>query len=197
MLYSEKHKFVVVTPPKTGSHTLGKTLAPMKWLAHQHGTYSLVKKKFPEIYSDIVENFKKFFVVRNPWEHAVSSYFHKIENYKFSIEVRNDFEIDWYETFESYLKNDLYVPQSKFTFDDPLFLYDDVILFENLDSEIERICDEFGIVFESAHEMNGKNRENYFGHKYPENYQDIYTPELVELVTNKSQKEIKQFNYKF
>ena len=102
MVYSELYKIAVITPPKSGSHTILRTIVHSKLLAHQHATYTMVKKKFPLEYENIIKNFKKYFVVRNPWAHAVSLYIHKTEKRKLNIEIVPDNEKQWYKTFESY-----------------------------------------------------------------------------------------------
>jgi chondroitin 4-sulfotransferase 11 len=197
MVYSELYKIAVITPPKSGSHTILRTIFHSKILAHQHATYTMVKKKFPLEYENIIKDFKKYFVVRNPWAHAVSLYIHKTEKRKLSIEIVPDNEKQWYKTFESYLKKDLYVPQSTFTFKDPLFVYDEVIKFERLNDDLESLCENFDIPYLQHNENLGINHENYFGYEYPENYQDFYTDELIDIVAKVSQNEINKFGYTF
>lgn len=200
MLIDKTNKIAIPLVPKTGTHVIREVLKnhtlPYGW----HGVYKNVFNDDKILYKEIIENYLKICVIRNPWAHAVSHYFHIIDNHRFHKE-RHKTPIEKYSSFENFLKNNLYRPQSFYTFNDPFFMSDLYIQSENLNEELIKICNLKGIEYKEPNiekTNQTKLRSNYFNYEYPNNYRDMYVKDyMIEIVSSQSQNEINKFNYNF
>jgi hypothetical protein len=202
MLVNKEKKVVFNTPYKTGSHTLQATILRSNFVLSQHAKYSDIKKKEPKLYEDIKKNYKKYIVVRNPWTHATSHYMHNLEKRQNKRLFENNCP-EQYKTnfisFKNFLKSKFYIPQSVVSFNDPNFMYDKVLKFENLDIELKNLCQELNITYKPWKKNLGtETKKEYFNNiKYPLDYRKLYDKESIEIVKTRSSKEIELFNYKF
>ena len=122
----------------------------------------------------------KFTVVRNPWDKVVSLYHHRFGPNP---------AISFSEFVDKYIKRsvdwDLYTikkePRCNF-----------YIRFENLEEDIERVCQILRIPF------NKKRIQHYkLGNKIHNHYRDYYDDKTREIVRKVYQREINFFKYTF
>lgn len=194
-------KIVISGPYKTGTHTVLHTI-PGRFICHQHGKYTALKKQFPELYLEVVKDYTKYLIVRNPWSHAVSWYMHSIEyrqNRKLFEEECDDNYKANFCSFKNFLKSKFYISQSDITFNDKLFTYDQVIKFENLNNELKALCKKLDYKYKRQERNLGKDpkKQYYLNKQYPEDYRQEYDEECIELVRTRSNKEIELFDYSF
>jgi len=200
MLIDKTNKIAIPLVPKTGTHVVREVLKNHTLSYGWHGRYKDVFNNNKILYKEIIENYLKICIIRNPWAHAISYYFHIIDNDRFHKE-RKFTPIEKYNSFENFLKNDLYKPQSFFTFNDIHFKSDLFIQSENLNEELMKICNIKNIKYvePDIKKTNQTNaRTNYFSYVYPKDYREMYTKDfMIELVASKPQNEINKFNYNF
>ena len=202
MLIDQNKKLIFITPYKTGSHSLNAIMKGSKFIVHQHGKYRELKNKFPDLYEDVINNYKKYVTIRNPWTHAVSFYMHSIEK-KITPQLFKDNPPEHIvrnlNTFKDFLKSRYYIPQSNITFNDNLFVYDKIIRFENFNEDTKLICEEIGIEYKDWNKNNGKEEKKvyYLNKEYPKDYRELYDDECIEIVRKKSENEINLLNYEF
>ena len=152
----------------------------------------------------------KFCVVRNPWDRLVSCYRSKIKsadnlktNPHFKQGVHRGFVR--FGTFEAGMPFDAFVRaavkiddartdphlKSQYAFlsdDSGALLVDYIGKFERLNDAFEHICDRLGVTdFELPHLKKADRRE----------YHAYYTPELVDLVGARYQRDVELFGYSF
>ena len=200
MLINKNKKFCFLLVPKTATHVLKETFTdaytPFGW----HETYRKCHNLDNNLYEDIKLNYEKYLFIRNPWSHAVSQYFHDIDNHRFLKQIRNR-NIENYSTFESYLTNSLYTPQSLNSFNDKFFVNDHYLQVENLQEELIRLTKKYGYKYKEIDDKKSnktKIRTNYFNHQYPDDYRKLYTNDkMIQIVEELSKNEINKFNYKF
>ena len=197
MVVIESKRLFFMSGLKTGTHTLLKTFNGIT-IVGMHGTMSELYVKYPDKYKEICESYVKYCIVRNPWSHAVSMYFHTIDTERFYKSFRNEKKKKKYSTFESFIKENLYIPQERYTFFDKNFVYDKGIAFENLDDHLFEICRDNNIHYKKFHENKNVTRKFVFDYSYPTDYRDMYTDEtLIDAVSKKSSFIINEFNYSF
>ena len=207
---------------KTGGTSFHMTIARMssllgrepteedKWkiIMGMHGSYTELFNRFPDVYNKI-KNYYKFCFTRNPFSHAVSLYFHVINRHRWPKEMHKDIhkniigEED-YKSFNNYLEN-IYVPQSTVTFQDPNFMNDEWFKFEELDHSFNILLDKFEynkvelMKTNSTKEFTSKGgREgNIFDLEYPADYKDMYDQQGIDIITKRCKEELDKFNYSF
>lgn len=174
---------------------------------HQHILDILKEKK-----SD--RNYFKFAFVRNPWDRAVSRYFHvksnsskqrlkRYRNSTFEEYVRNDnneFFLDTDRFLNSFIGQRVHLKKimDKYSpFENQLdwivdengeVLIDFVGRFENLTSDFETICEKIGIPSISLKHINKSK------HKH---YTEYYNKETRKIIAEKYCRDIEYFGYKF
>ena len=210
-------KSVYLHVMKTGGTSLYKMLGSPKELLQRaaepiemwevytgmHGSYRELLKNHPDVYEKI-KDYYKFTFVRNPWDHAMSLYFHVTKSSGFNSE--NHFgsnnrqaKIEDYKDFNYYLRF-LYKPQSLLTFQDPSFMNDDYCYFENFNNEVKRLFKTFGYsnkAFNSQIKHENKSSTNMFGMEYPSNYKQMYDQEGIDIITDMCKDYIEAFNYQY
>ena len=131
-------------------------------------------------------SYYKFCNMRNPWDLTVSRYYF-VKN----IKVRKCPE---QESFERWMMNtsEINVGRKVFTIDGEPCV-DDVILYENLESEIERVCKIVGAEFNREWIQSHKS---HFRPKGTE-YRKIHTAETKRLVEEAFAYEIEKYGYKY
>lgn len=195
MLIDHKHKLFFIGAQKIGTHTIGKTFEDGQWLFGMHGRMVHIFNKDRDLYDKIIKEYTKYCIVRNPWSHAVSQYFHDIDCERLMKVVKNEDKLQKYSTFNSYILNNLYVHQEFYTFDDNKFVCDNFLQFENLDNELKKICSDNNIKYNKFHLNQNKQRSFYFDKVYPSSYKELYTQELIEKIQLLSQTIIDKFKY--
>lgn len=187
-------KIIFIHIPKTAGVSFLKSMFGDVTL-EGHRSVSFYKKIFKNTYSD----FLTFTIVRNPWDRLYSSY-KFLQKGGINIHDKNAFQTHLcnYRDFEDFVINGLdqkiiwkivhFIPQYNFICDEnDKILVDYVGKFENLKKSVEEINDIFKLDFELEH--HNKN--------YKKNFKDIYTPEMIEKVSQIYQKDIDIFEYSF
>ena len=142
----------------------------------KHANIHEIKKKFPKVY----DSYRKFTIIRNPYDKMVSWYFYLKRNLGESYDI-----ID----FNEWIKD----PSKFWHADDPISYlkpqYEwidntvEIIKFENIDKEI----DEF---FKEKIDLPITNKSN---HKH---YLKYYNQESLDTIYDKYEEDFKKFNYK-
>jgi hypothetical protein len=168
-----------------------------------HGSYTQLLNDHPSEYEKI-KDYYKFMFVRNPWSHAVSSYFHTTSPERFDKENhmgsnKRRATKDDYKDFNYYLQY-LYRPQEQSTFDDPNFMNDEAYFFEDYDNEVKRLFKRFNYsdkAFDSKIKHHNKSSSNIFGVEYPKNYKVMYDQTSIDIIADRCRHYIDKFNYTY
>ena len=164
-----------------------------------HLTYSDLKKIDYQLYEDVKDNWLKISTVRNPWDHAVSRYFHFIDDKRLKV-YNLHHPIEKYSSFEFYL-NEIYdhKKQDIMTFECENFMVDRWIRFETIESDWLRTIKKLDFKYTELVKHNVTNdRSNYFNYSKPDDYREMYlNDDMIELVMKKSQKTIDLLGYTF
>ena len=162
-----------------------------------HVTYSTLLKKDPELFYELNYNWTKISTVRNPWDHAVSRYFHLINVNRIHKERRRH-TLEQLSSFEYFLENK-YNPQDDFTFNCENFMVDHWFKFETLDENWKEFSEKLNFKSKTLVKHNiGRLSKNYYDYQKPQDYHDMYTNDrMIEIVFEKSQKTIEYFGYTF
>ena len=133
---------------------------------------------------EIFSNYLKFAVVRNPWDRMVSRFFY---SKKINIKFKN------YD-FEEFLKYDLennmsVIDQYKYCTDKKNnFCLDEVIKFENLNNDFNKISSLF---------FNKKDMLNHFNKSDHKQYREYYNDNTKDKIYYYCKKDIEFFEYEF
>ena len=185
---NEKHNFIYISIPKVASTTLLNSF----FLGHKHSLIEPQKK---------IKEYLKFTFVRNPWSRMISNYIYWTTNparisqlsdvwqmtranngnlWKRKIENLNDF-LDMTKK----LNNHHWEPQINFCKN---FKMDFIGRFENLQQDINIVCDKIGIPRKQLPHTNNSK------HKH---YTEYYDDETRSIVAERYVKDIEYFGYKF
>lgn len=219
-MISKEEKLIVLMPPKTASNSIKQTLEKhgVKFSSPTKKTNSpLIHLKLNEIVDlfevDILDEYKIFQIVRNPYERFVSSYFHQMRilhnmgSIKFINYDLNKFSKHLHDTIksENFLKN---------FFGDTSFiemsinngiswggsrLYDTQLSWKNLDcnityfkleditSNIQPISDFLQIPLSSLDVVNSSSKNK--------NYSQLIDDEIKVIVNDIFSEDIQYFQY--
>ena len=186
MLISNKHKFIAIDVPKTGTtsitvalnHVVGANDLTVKMsqdAGMRHATYEQCMKKFSGF-----ENYFVFAFVRNPWDRLLSFYLFKKHN------AFNKIAQDM--TFKYFLLSNSVQHLDQYSYIDGFGDFSFVGRFENLQQDFNIVCDKIGI---PRQQLPHKNKTN---HKH---YSEYYDDETKKIVAEKYAKDIEYFGYKF
>ena len=135
-----------------------------------------IKKKLNN--DKLFNEYFKFSVARNPWDRAVSAYYH------FFSEI----------PFEEYVMNTSKVPKITSYFggyiDDVYF-----IRFENLKEDVEYVCKKLGLDYDINN--FGTYKTEHREHSKHKHYTEYYDDETRQIVAEKYSKDIEYFGYEF
>lgn len=209
-MISHKHKFIFISPPKTGSTSILTIL-----LAHGNFKNFINQPRYHSF--DFYEHTKDF--QQNIWEdftrrksalrkHAnLNSYQRKnLQQYEIFACIRNPYDRvlslwKWEELtkkryngfgFKRWLNMKMdwwHRPQFDFLLSDIINISEiNLIRFENFQQDFNNICDKIGI---PRQELPHKNKSK---HKH---YSEYYDDETREIVTKRYSQDIEYFGYKF
>lgn len=214
MLISHTHKFITIDIPKTGSRSLRESLFKLKVIDiygssnpdlefYQHGPAIKAEEQFKKNNWDWNKYFK-FTIVRNPWVRYFS-FFKYFKNYKEKY-LRLDKSIKWnkaetnqgklcVELFkdkddQSVLKNIILNNDSQDSYycnENGKIIVDHIASFENLPNEFIFLCNQVGIIAPTLKHANKSSD--------PQNMNQIYNKELIDLVAKKEKAVIKLKRY--
>ena len=182
-------------------HLLGADLKKFhkkSWTLKHGGPKAPCNKKYfknPEYF--------KFTIARNPWDRAVSTFFHDIKMCKTNpslrrLKARRLFKKYGAEAFDKFIQN---INIKKLSREERShyrrqlpFLdaeYDYICRFENINKDIKFVCDKLGVDFKKFEHKN-KSLEREGTH-----YSDFYSENSINLIHDAYEKEIDKLNYTF
>ena len=179
-------KVIFVHVPKTGGNSIKKMLTK-KTLDHDpnekdigHNTMQKIIDYYPE-YSE----FRKVFVVRNPYDRIISFYFYTKKGHKHNSNVfnRDEFLNFLYVEKKNYLKTQTERVSVNGKIDTTF-----MIRFETFEEDVRRVFRDLGIDIKEIPKLNTTDHEHY------SRYLD---PELREIITAKFQEDLDNFGYEF
>ncbi len=189
-MISHKHKFILITPPKTASTSLVKSLMP----------FIEVEKIIPQggAGSELFDFKEPGLKSRNRKHAKLASYGDRfLQEYKLYGVVRNPYDrmVSWWkmgggETFHAWLNEQeqwVFAPCSDY-FDSKGIGEFQVLRFENLEIDFNKFCNELNIPDTSLVKINKTK------HKH---YTEYYDDETRQIVAEKYAKDIEHFGYKF
>ncbi|WP_132031685.1 sulfotransferase family 2 domain-containing protein [Aquabacter spiritensis] len=202
-MLSTKHNFLFIHIPKTGGNSIQRVLLPLsddcmaltgphhdgidrfeirssKLDIHKHSTLEDYRR---QISHDSFSRLFKFACVRNPWDRCVSFFFSPHRG-----------RVEWSLTaFSDFIERSVR-PQSDYLRltgqdEDPFDNIDYILRFEKLSENFFDLCSKIGI---KSHTLPVHNKSNH------EDYRFYYkSNEVIELVYNKFNEEIKRFKFEF
>jgi len=201
-MINHKHKFIFIHINKCGGCTINNILSG-KFGGHNDApTYML---KYPNKFN----SYFKFTSVRNPWDRAVSFYHYHVKR-------KWDLKWDWDATnapaFAEFVKTtSSYTKQKQesinqntpwpcthskrmsnqldwITDENGNIIVDYIMRLENLQKDIDIVCDKIGIAKKQLPHINRSN------HKH---YTEYYDDETREIIAEKYARDIEYFGYKF
>ena len=179
--------FIFIHINKTAGSSVEKALR----LPFEHKT---ALEKIGEIGRDNWNNKFTFTIVRNPWDKVVSHYHYRVKTnqtdlrnntIEFNEWVKRTYGIQ--DTF--YFDNPkMFMPQVRWISDEQgNIIVDEIIHFENLDSEFDDVLEKLGKKKKLPH-VKKSNRGNY---------RDYYNEETTEIVRLWFEPDINRFGYHF
>ncbi|MEN8154473.1 MAG: sulfotransferase family 2 domain-containing protein [Acidobacteriota bacterium] len=218
MRISHKHRFVFLANPRTASTTIRNILDDYSDIKSRYITD--IDRDFPYYHHISAQELKKIFdlngwdwfsykrfcIVRNPFDRVVSLYHHKIQtstqpderrSRPYNLARKIKYKLLGDSKFENYVKHlnpkkRLTTSLKEFLCDkDGNFLVDDVLMFENLGTELPEYLKQFGIKIEKEDipHLNLSSGRN----KYKEYYDPLTRKKVEEIYSY----EIERFKYKF
>lgn len=217
VLYSPHFKFLFVHIPKTGGTSLRAALKPLlyqdpwyylMWYPQRlsHWTGHRTVTKFPRhakiiaaremIPHEIFTGLYKFSVVRNPWDMQVSSFHHLHKEHPEAVEGLSGFrDFVRYKLDPDRPPNPHLdvsgTPQMEFLCDmHGNLLVDDVVRFESLHEDYERVVQRIGLKRppKLPHKRKGSRKADY---------RTYYDDETAALVADWYAPDLKAFGYEF
>lgn len=211
MIYSNKYRHLHIHNPKTGGKSLMFTIMLNKdWIRDypMHITLPEIEKNHPLFYNK-VKDYNKSIVVRNPWSHAVSFYYHALDKHRFYKEnffslknfiKMNDKEKEKIDlSFESFVNNGYqnYIQEIYHKETDSL-KFNNVFKYENWEEIIE--------FFQKTYNMDMSNTFYYHSREKIQtvnsieilsDYRKLYNTKTIDKISLLSKDIIENYNYKF
>ena len=203
-MISHKHKCVFIHIPKTGGMSMEQMLGVDVLKFHQHSR-SLVKHGTPfnEYYKKYFNQdlgYFKFTIVRNPWDRAVSIFYHEKKMNQTNPNKRRRLIVDFCKKYKNKafsefiksklinkshtLKDTLWKSQAQFLTDK----YDFICKFEDLEADVRHVCNKLNIDFSNFPHINK-------GAKPTKNYKELYDQESIDIITDLYKQYFKSLNY--
>jgi len=211
MFYSDNHKHLHIHNPKTGGKSLMFTVMTNKgWLRDypMHLTLPEIENRYSEL-NNKIKNYNKTIVIRNPWTHAVSYYYHALDNKRFYKEnffnaknflKSNDKQKEKIDlSFESFINNGYqkYV-QERFYKETKNLKFDKVFKYENWEEIVDYFTNTYGINMVKTYNHHSRNNIQTVNNiKVFNDYRKLYNTNTIEKVADLSKDIIKKYNYTF
>lgn len=190
----DKYKTIFIHIPKCAGVSVNHTL-----FGNLAGGHTTLNDYINVFEADLITDYFKFTIVRNPWDRLVSAYFFlKKGGFDKADKDWFDKELIQYESFEQFvtewvnkeniLRYNHFRPQTSYIFDKHKKVPIDFVgFFENLDDDFEYIADKIGV-------SERLPRKNAGEHK---SYQDYYNEKTKEIVAKVYEEDIKILGYNF
>ena len=194
-MISIENKFIIITPPKTGSVSIVTSL--MKYInmsnilqqrpecfdysdyfnskSKHTGINEMYKKWNVNIFGDF-NSYQKFGTVRNPWDRMVSWWRWETNGTSFANFIKYP---------SHFTSKDIL--QDHFSINNKIII-DSYIKFEDMQKDFDKTCSQIGIPTEKLPHMNKSKHEHYT---------EYYDDETREIVAQRYRKDIEYFGYKF
>lgn len=143
---------------------------------YMHDTAMAVKQQYPTKF----QKYKKFSIVRNPWDQMISLYLR--------VNAEDAKAINFKQFLKAYNVFAGTVPQYSIFDTQGNCMVDEVGKFENLTDDYARICSKLGIKSDPLEKTNASSKKHY---------SEYYDKEGVELVSKLFNKDIQYFGYTF
>lgn len=192
MIISEKHNFIYIAVPKTGTtsvHNVFSNLDDETLFIERKNrnrkdrvNQSLYKHIKGPILKKEIKNYNKYFKFafnRNPWDRVVSWFTYG--DYRMNSDWLSRSNLEKFPKF-------FWANQSEWLFEGDSCLVDFLGRFENLQEDFDTICDKIVI---PRQQLPHKNKTN---HKH---YTEYYNDETKQIVAEKYAKDIEYFGYEF
>jgi len=204
-MVSDKYKCIFIHYPKTAGESMASALTPILQPKQQvgfnnkHLLIGTTAKYLKNHFGVKWQSYFKFSIVRNPWDRAISWYFH-LRKKGDLLNPLNACEIARKCSFLEFCKIVLQEekPKVETTHFTPFChwaldeqgdsILDFVGRFENLQQDFDTICKKIGIPRQVLPHNNGSK------HKH---YTEYYDDETKQIVAEKYAKDIEYFGYKF
>ncbi len=210
MIISQEKKFIFFACGKTGTTSIEKILQPYHDAADLelqigYDCY-LLRKQFNKPYNpkhvlpSMVRKYMtdsewnsyfKFVFVRNPWDWVIASFCY---NFKFLSQFLGKFEKEHFDAIWHLLKlhnqspeNDNYY-QHNFVYEKDIQVVDYVGKFESIHSDFTEICTRINVPLQNLPHENKSHHQDY---------KSLYTPETIEMVKHRYQRDIELFGYEY
>ena len=179
--------FIFIHINKTGGSSVEKALN----IPFEHKT---ALEKISEVGRYRWDRKLTFTIVRNPWDKVVSHYHYRVKTNQTGLGDKHiDFK-EWVkraygEKDDCYYDNPkMFMPQIDWISDENgRILVDEIIRFENLDSDFNMVLQKIGKNTTLPH-VKRSNRGSY---------REYYDPETIEIVRNWFERDIENFGYQF
>lgn len=201
MVISKDKKFLFIRIQKTASSSITDYLKTIYPDCKETFTHSLAKEEKKKITN--WNDYFKFSFVRNPYERLVSWYNMIYFNHNHESETNElwKYAMDNSTNFTEFIKNctepiwqegDGYRcfswNQLDYISDDIGIIMDYIGRYENLNADFEKICKKINIPTIVLPKVNVGKKVNY---------REYYTEETKEIITERFNRDIEYFNYKF
>lgn len=201
MLMSHSHKFIFIHIWKTGGTSIREALKPFcqdSPMCPQHTTARDIADAYPNEWRE----YKKFTVIRNPWDLIVSLYYWLRQNdahdlHRFALSLSFDEFLCWlsntemeYPEWSEHGSAKIYRRTQTNFISDILGRpsIDKAVRFENLHDGFKGLCEEFGL---------GEVCLPHIGASQHQYYRDCYSSCGREIVRNLFKEDIVNFGYRF
>lgn len=215
MPISHEHKLFLIHVPKTAGTSIQETLK-MDYAGHH--TPQQLKKKFPKEW----ETYKKFAVIRNPWDRMVSNYYYILAEKSFWFDnispmskqtIRpkvNGGHLPAHQLRELCIRTGNFEKWSQYIVNNyrtavehnrgyekmKQFIYEDDKLIVDYVLKYETLKEDFNNMCEDLNigpfDLLNLNRTNQC-----KDYREIHTPITISLTEQIYKEDIETFNYKF
>mgnify|MGYP001082830840 CR=1 FL=1 len=217
MLINREFKHLHTHVPKNGGESLTFMLQKLGWNKKDdkilnlgaHASLGSFKNNL-EFY-EIIKDYHKTTMIRNPWEHAVSFYRHALHRRLFLNEnffncknfnsISDNEKLNQDVSFERFIKTGYRSRcQSVFIieFEEMGLKFDEWFDYHEYDSMLSSFEKRFNIKIDNNIRTHDKRYLDYIIEMdFNKPYQEFYNEETYEIVKNLSNKEISIFDYKF
>jgi len=186
-IYNKKHKFLLSHVSKCGGTAIMNGLKEVvKEPSIELPSHSMLDyiNKCIEKEDQNPKEYKKITLVRNPWDRAVSLYYHMIGYEKRMIPNEKGGKVKFEGNFDDFLNLMTPVPENHYE----KFGY--VISFENLQVGFNFMCKELGL-------KQVKLKKFDYNTGRPKDYRSMYNKKSIDFIYNMNKDIIKKFNYTF
>ena len=173
-MISFDYKFVFIHINRTGGTSIEKAFGYAGNNKERMRTAQEAKQSLPEW-----DDYFKFSFVRNPWDRAISTYLHELQNLSLTSIA---FE-DWVEE-KSSRSCRAYWDQSDWLLD-----MDFIGRYETIENDFQKICSQIGVELKLTHYPNNKTRRSH--------YSEYYNQRTRDMVASWFAKDIEAFSYSF